>query len=181
MFTNGEKRLSELNERVGQAHDFNGSLAALKAIVKHVAVSLSLSPFLPLPYPFRTACPSVNTLVLEKALARDQFFRFKLYHNNSCSMHKVVEFEGVKVDDVELSVPSSEDIWLCPYFNTESQTLRLRKRDGTDFPNWERSIDKMSRSMHTRALLELAKKEGLISFVPRKLKTRRLRQVDDSD
>ncbi|KAG8902787.1 hypothetical protein FRC01_009475 [Tulasnella sp. 417] len=113
-------------------------------------------------------CPNIATLRLDQALKDGQWF--------------LVRSTGAKRDWVEVTlqtllpersvIPSSlyisrsvlggaEAVWLCPYFDPETLTLRFQKASGDD-STLMFSLEQLLMSEYGRSLVELAYAEGLL-------------------
>lgn len=118
-----------------------------------------------------------TTLVLDKALAADQFFHFRPTETPGQVWREVARqlvFNGRRLGRANIKLPPGEDVWLCPYFEPNTQTLRFRRRDGRDAEAYFDLYD-LSKMKCARSLLEMALAEGLLDKIPGKVRLDRSR------
>lgn len=109
----------------------------------------------------------ITTLRLDEAMKMDQFLYFHDAHGRKMSrqVQRSVKLNGKSLGYATISLPHGEDVWLCPYFEPHSRTLKFRQEDGRDaglFLN----LSSMAQSKSLRYLLHVARAEGLLDKVP---------------
>lgn len=73
------------------------------------------------------------TLSLDKALANDQFFRFRRTPSRpSRRIARIFQLPDGNNSSATFQLPPGPDEWLCPYFDPLTRSLRFRRRDGHD-------------------------------------------------
>lgn len=85
--------------------------------------------------------------------------------------HVLARGEDQGVASITFSPPREghwpDSIWLRPYFDPVSQSLKLQTQDGGDYP-FERPLPVLAHAPMLSPLLHLARREGLLKLVPRK-------------
>ncbi|KAG9047176.1 hypothetical protein FS837_002868 [Tulasnella sp. UAMH 9824] len=113
-------------------------------------------------------CPNLATLKLDQALSDCQWFLIRLAaaKPNRVQVNLRILIPQGSISASPLYFPRSvtegaDTIWLCPYFDPETLTLRFRKASGDDsaviFP-----LKRLVMSECGRSLAQLAYAEGLI-------------------
>lgn len=116
--------------------------------------------------PFDAA--DLMTLCLEKALKADQFFYFTSTNEVSRPnriWRREILLNGKKLGEASICLPRGASVWLCPYFDASTRTLRFRRRDGKDADECL-DVYHMAQRKQYRPLLNMAQAEGLLDRIP---------------
>lgn len=115
-----------------------------------------------------SACPNLATLKLDQALTDGQWFRTGLVAAKrdrvGVTLRIILPRRSLTTSPLYIPRSISEGadyIWLCPYFDPETLTLRFRKASGDDSTVTVPLIQ-LFMSECGRSLAELAYSEGLI-------------------
>lgn len=105
---------------------------------------------------------------LKKALKTDQFFNFRAPSQKGRlrrSVGRTLLLDGKRLGRTRFVLPPGPDIWICPYFDSVTRTLRFRRRDGMD-ETFHLDLSDLAQSKDYRPILAMAHAEGLLDKIP---------------